>query len=319
MAKNRLFVSYSSMSGFRKCPRYYYWKHVRRLEKIVLKIPFITGRIMHNGIQTLFSNPHRAEQIVKDSFKDEAQKARKQFPQMEIRDEEKLAEQAFTTIGMLRAFRYHYAKFLKATRHIKTEKELQYDLNSKVTVVGKIDNILENQGANYIYELKNLKSLDMHRVQGIRTDPQSSLYHTINNLVETKKANKVDGIIYQIIRKPSIRQKKSESKGEFLRRLEDWYQTGDGLKFHLERLKKPFIDGAHVLNSLKKVTEHMLSCKTKEDYFQDFNYCIHEWGTCQYYGLCHGDEKKEIKLLTIRPAYKVTENENEEAEDDGDE
>ena len=221
MAKNRLFVSYSSMSGFRKCPRYYYWKHVRRLEKIVLKIPFITGRIMHNGIQTLFSNPHRAEQIVKDSFKDEAQKARKQFPQMEIRDEEKLAEQAFTTIGMLRAFRYHYAKFLKATRHIKTEKELQYDLNSKVTVVGKIDNILENQGANYIYELKNLKSLDMHRVQGIRTDPQSSLYHTINNLVETKKANKVDGIIYQIIRKPSIRQKKSESKGEFLRRLED--------------------------------------------------------------------------------------------------
>lgn len=319
MAKNRLFVSYSSMSGFRKCPRYYYWKHVRRLEKIVLKIPFITGRIMHNGIQTLFSNPHRAEQIVKDSFKDEAQKARKQFPQMEIRDEEKLAEQAFTTIGMLRAFRYHYSKFLKATRHIKTEKELQYDLNSKVTVVGKIDNILENQGANYIYELKNLKSLDMHRVQGIRTDPQSSLYHTINNLVETKKANKVDGIIYQIIRKPSIRQKKSESKGEFLRRLEDWYQTSDGLKFHLERLKKPFIDGAHVLNSLKKVTEHMLSCKTKEDYFQDFNYCIHEWGTCQYYGLCHGDEKKEIKLLTIRPAYKVTENENEEAEDDGDE
>jgi len=319
MAKNRLFVSYSSMSGFRKCPRYYYWKHVRRLEKIVLKIPFITGRIMHNGIQTLFSNPHRAEQIVKDSFKDEAQKARKQFPQMEIRDEEKLAEQAFTTIGMLRAFRYHYAKFLKATRHIKTEKELQYDLNSKVTVVGKIDNILENQGANYIYELKNLKSLDMHRVQGIRTDPQSSLYHTINNLIETKKANKVDGIIYQIIRKPSIRQKKSESKGEFLRRLEDWYQTSDGLKFHLERLKKPFIDGAHVLNSLKKVTEHMLSCKTKEDYFQDFNYCIHEWGTCQYYGLCHGDEKKEIKLLTIRPAYKVTENENEEAEDDGDE
>lgn len=319
MAKNRLFVSYSSMSGFRKCPRYYYWKHIRRLEKIALKIPFITGRIMHNGIQTLFSNPHRAEQIVKDSFKDEAQKARKQFPQMEIRDEEKLAEQAFTTIGMLRAFRYHYAKFLKATRHIKTEKELQYDLNSKVTVVGKIDNILENQGANYIYELKNLKSLDMHRVQGIRTDPQSSLYHTINNLVETKKANKVDGIIYQIIRKPSIRQKKSESKGEFLRRLEDWYQTSDGLKFHLERLKKPFIDGAHVLNSLKKVTEHMLSCKTKEDYFQDFNYCIHEWGTCQYYGLCHGDEKKEIKLLTIRPAYKVTENENEEAEDDGDE
>ena len=87
---DKLFVSYSSMSGFRKCPRYYYWKHVRRLEKIVLKIPFITGRIMHNGIQTLFSKPQNAEKVIKESFKSEAQKARKQFPQMEIRDEEKL-------------------------------------------------------------------------------------------------------------------------------------------------------------------------------------------------------------------------------------
>lgn len=314
---DKLFVSYSSMSGFRKCPRYYYWKHIRRLEKVVMKIPFITGRIMHNGIQTLFSKPDKAEAILKKSFKDEAQKARKQFPQMEIRDEEKLAEQAFTTVGMLRAFRVHYSKFLRATRHIRTEKELHYELNKRVTVVGKIDNILENQDANYIYELKNLKSLDMHRVEGIKTDPQSSLYHTVNNLIETKKENKVDGIIYQIIRKPSIRQKKSESKGEFLRRLEGWYQSGEGgLKFHLERLKKPFIDGAHVLNTLKKVTENILSCKTKEDFFQDFNYCIHEWGKCQYYGLCHGDEKKEIKLLTIRPAYKVAEKEEVEDADD---
>lgn len=315
---DKLYVSYSSMSGFRKCPRYYYWKHVRRLEKVVLKIPFITGRIMHNGIQTLFSKPQNAEKVIKESFKSEAQKARKQFPQMEIRDEEKLAEQAFTTVGMLRAFKVHYARFLKATRHIATERELHYELNSRVTVVGKIDNILQNQDSNYIYELKNLKSLDMHRVDGIKTDPQSSLYHTINNLVATKKADKVDGIIYQIIRKPSIRQKKSESKGEYLRRLEDWYQTGDGLKFHLERLKKPFIDGAHVLNTLRNVTEHILRCKTKDDFFQDFNYCIHEWGRCQYYGLCHGDEKKEIKLLTIRPSYKVTEKE-EEAEEDDDE
>ena len=126
---DKLFVSYSSMSGFRKCPRYYYWKHVRRLEKIVLKIPFITGRIMHNGIQTLFSKPQDAEAVVKKSFKEEAQKARKQFPQMEIHDEEKLAEQAFTTVGMLRAFRTHYAKFLRVTRHIATERELHYDLN----------------------------------------------------------------------------------------------------------------------------------------------------------------------------------------------
>lgn len=317
---DQLFVSFSSMSGFRKCPRYYFWKHVRRLEKPKLSVPFITGRIMHHGIQTLFSAPEKADSEIKKSFKSEAQKARKQFPEMEIRDEENLAQQQFTTVGMLKAFRSHYSRFLQKTKHVATEKELRYELSKKVVVVGKIDNILNNSGLNYIFELKNLKSLDMKRVESIKTDPQSSLYFTINNLIEKKKENKVDGIIYQVIRKPSIRQKQKESRGEFLRRLEDWYSSGEGgLKFHLERLKKPFISGEAVLNTLRKVTDLMLACKTKDDYYQDFNYCIHEWGQCQFYGLCHGNEKAEMKLMQIRPKHSEIKEKEEEVEDDGDE
>ena len=304
----KLFVSYSSMSSFRKCPRFYYWKHIRRLEKQKLNIAFMVGRIMHHGIQTLFSNPSQAVDETKKKFKEEAKETRKKFIEIGADDEQEIAQQEFVTVGMIRAYITHYSQFLKGAKHIATEKSLQYDLNKKVVVVGKIDNIIHSQGRNCIYELKNLRSLDYERIESIKTDPQSSLYYEINNRIETKKENKVEGILYNIIRKPQIRQKKSESKGEFLRRLEDWYSSGDGgLKFHMERLKKPFIPGENVINTVKAVTDLMLRYKSKEDYYQDFGYCVHEWSRCQFYELCHGggETKENLKLYQIRPKFKV--------------
>lgn len=301
-----LYVSYSSIGNFRKCPRYYYWKYIRRLEKSTFTLPFIVGRIMHHGIQTLFSKPENAEKEIRKKFKEEAQDAREKFPQMSTWDEEGLAAQEYLTTGMLAAFRIYFSKFLGATKHIATEKTLKYAFSKKVTVVGKIDNIVANRGLKWIYELKNLKSLDMDRIRAIKTDPQSALYLEVYNRQEPKK-KRLDGIIYKIIRKPSIRMKKKESRREFNIRLGAWYQDqSDGLKFHLERIKGSFINGDAVVNTVEKVAEQILDCdREKENYFQDFSYCIHDWGFCQFYDLCHGDEKKNVVLYQIRKAYKV--------------
>ena len=312
----QLFVSFSSMNSFRKCPRFYYWKHIRRLEKRVFKLPFIVGRIMHHGIQTLLSRPDKALDAIKEIYKEEAQKARKEFLLSPI-EEEDLAAQQFAVIGMLDAYRRQYSQFLKATKHVATERVLQYELNKNVVVVGKIDNVLQNQSHDWTYELKNLKSLDMDRISGIKTDPQSGLYFEVyNRLAKQKKWEKLHGMLYQIIRKPSIRQKKTESRREFLVRLQEWYSSGEGgMKFHLERTKGSFISGAAVMNTVDKVSKQMLSCKEQDDYYQDFSRCISEWDKCQFYGLCHGDEKKEMKLLQIRKPYKVSE-EKEELDED---
>lgn len=315
MAK-QLFVSYSSMSGFRKCPRYYYWKYIRRLEKSVFKIPFIVGRIMHHGIQTLFSQPEKAEKELKKKYKEESQKARIEFPQMAAYEEEDLAEQEYITVGMLQAYRAYFKKFLGSTIHVATERPIRYELNKKVVVVGKIDNIVENQERRWIYELKNLKSLDMDRVRSIKTDPQSSLYLEAHNR-SNKKSEQLDGILYQIIRKPSIRQKKKESRGEYLVRLQEWYydQT-TGMKFHLERIKGSFIPGAAVINTIEKVSQQMLDCgMEREKYFQDFSYCIHDWGPCQYYDLCHGNEKENVKLYKPRKKYKAEDDDEKNVDD----
>lgn len=306
----QLFVSHSSMSGFRKCPRYYYWKYIRRLEKPEFRIPFLVGRVMHHGIQTLFSKPEKAEKELKKKYKEEAQKARAEFPQMASYEEEDLAEQEYLTLGMLQAYKLYFKKFLGKTTHIATEKPIRFELNKRVVVVGKIDNIVENQEKRWMYELKNLKSLDMDRVRGIKTDPQSSLYMATHNR-SVKKSERLDGILYQIVRKPSIRQKKKESRGEFLNRLQEWYHDqSQGMKFHLERIKGSFVSGDAMINTVEQVSQQMLACGTeKEKYFQDFSACIRDWGRCTMYDLCHGDEKENLKLYRPRKRYKVEDDE----------
>jgi len=309
----QLFVSYSSMNAFRKCPRYYYWKYIRRLEKPELKVPYIVGRVMHHGIQTLFRKPENAEKEIKKKYKEEAQKARTQFPEMAPYQEEDLAKQEYVTVGMLQAFRSYYRKFLEGTKHIATEKAIRYELSKNVVIVGMVDNVIENQKRQWIYELKNLKSLDMERVNGIKTDPQSALYlETYNRSV--KKSERLGGIIYQIIRKPSIRQKKSESRGEYLRRLQDWYHSqSEGLKFHLERIVGSFISGEAVMNTVEKVSQQMIDCGTKKEaYYQDFSACIRDWGRCQMYDLCHGNEKENLPLYQIRKKFVAKDQEDVE-------
>ena len=129
-----------------------------------------------------------------------------------------------------------------------------------------------------------------------------------------KKSEVLDGILYQIVKKPSIRQKQSESKREFLVRLQEWYSSSEGgIKFHLERIKGSFIDGKDVLNTVDKVSQQMMNCKSMDDYFQDFSKCVSDWDLCPYYGMCHGkDKKKEEQLLTPRKPYKVQDADVEE-------
>lgn len=302
-----LYASYGSMSSFIQCRRYYWYKHIRRLERAVLKIPFVVGRIVHHGIQTLFKSYPKvevAEKEIRKKYKEESKKARKEFA-ISAEDDQELAQTEYVTSGMLKAYSIHHAAFLKNSKHVATEKSLIYQLSDKVTIVAKLDNIIENKEKLYDYELKTTKGIDMQKIKSIKTDPQTSLGFALHNLLEKKK---LSGIIYDIIKKPQIRQKKNESKKEFNSRLLNWYADNESLKFHIERIEKPLISVESVMNTAEKVTSEMLRTKTKEDYYQNFKYCIHEWGPCPYYPLCHegGETPANLKLYRSRPKYQVT-------------
>jgi hypothetical protein len=120
--------------------------------------------------------------------------------------------------------------------------------------------------------------------------------------------------MYDVIRKPSIRQKKkgktAESKEMFLQRLQEWYKKPDDMSvFHIERFKTPGIKEEDVINTVVKVSDEMLRCKDKDDYYQDFDKCHSYYGdVCPMYALCHegGESKENLLSYTVRKSYHVS-------------
>jgi len=74
-----LHVSYSSMDDFRKCPRYYWYKRIRKLDRPSFNIHFLVGRVVHVGVYWLFRKPEKAIKRMLDNYKEEVEPARREF------------------------------------------------------------------------------------------------------------------------------------------------------------------------------------------------------------------------------------------------
>jgi len=304
---SNLFMSYSSKTDFTHCPRFYYWKRIRKLERPKFNIHFLIGRVVHEGVYEVIKKSEDAIKLMLKKYSEEVKEARKLYPELSVDDEQSLVFWRAGVIGMVKAFKSKYFMSLKKMKLVGNETPLVYQATPNLTIVGKLDNIISEDKRWKVHELKTAKGIDEQRIMNVRTDGQTSLYHTIFNLL-FKTGKKLQGIVYDIIKKPSIRQKQNESKKEFMERLGGWYEsTEGGIKFHRERLDKPVIDGREELNTLIQVGKQIQNCHSKEDYFMNTDYCVHDWGKCEFYEPCHlgGETKENMRFYTTRKPYKV--------------
>lgn len=307
MAAGRvLHVSYSSMEDFRNCPRYYWYKRIKKIERPEFNIHFLIGHVFHMGVFYLFKYPKSAVNKMLKYYDQERKAARKEYPEMGVDLEQELVFWREGCRGMLRAYRSRYMTTFRKTKLIANEVPINYKVSKDLVIVGKLDNIIADP-KRAVHELKTAKGIDEQRVLNVQTDPQTSLYYWVYNRL-AKTGEKLKGVVYDIIKKPSIRQKQSESKSEYIERLGTWYESMEGgIKFHRDRFDKPLIAGEAVFNTVLKVGDEMRRYQTKDDFYQDFSYCIHEWGPCAYYQLCHrgGETKENLKLYRSRKPYKM--------------
>jgi hypothetical protein len=227
---------------------------------------------------------------------------------------EELDMQEFTTKGMLLAYQTKYSVMLKDMKLLGSEVEGAIDLGNDVIFVLKLDNLVRIRMKKILHELKTTKMITPDYVKRIQTDLQTAAYFHFHNMIWPE--DKIEEIMYDVIRKPSIRRKKAskklpaESKEQFLVRLQDWYKKPDDMAvFHIERFKEPGINEEALVNTVVKVSEDMLRSKTKEDYYQDFDKCHSYYGdVCPMYDLCHngGETPANLKLYSIRKSYKVS-------------
>jgi CRISPR/Cas system-associated exonuclease Cas4 (RecB family) len=308
-----LHMSVSSVQDWMTCKRLYYYKRIKKYEKNSYNLPFIVGRVVHEGLAAVLAKKSDAIETMTAVYKKERKAAIAQFG-LNPEQIEELDMQEFTTKGMLLAYRTKYGKMIADMQLMGSEVEGAVDLGNDVTFVIKLDNIVKIRKKKVLHELKTTKMITPDYVKRIQTDLQTATYFHLHNIIFEDE--KIEEIMYDVIRKPSIRRKKAskhkpaESKEAFLTRLQEWYQQPEDMSvFHIERFKTPGITEEAVTNTLIKVSEEMLRSKTKEDYYQDFDKCHSYYGdVCPMYQLCHegGETKENLVLYTIRKSYHVS-------------
>jgi hypothetical protein len=294
------------MKDFLLCRRLYYYKRIKKYDRIVFDIPYFVGRVMHVGIGELLNGNKNANQKMREYYKQEKEIANKQFVLTEEQKED-LDEQEHVTQAMLFAYKKKYGQMLKDVKVLGNEVEGSLQVNDKVVLVFKLDNLLSIRGKKVLHELKTSKYITPDYVKSIQTDFQTATYFYAYNLVYDKSP--IKEILYDIIRKPSIRQKKGETYQAYLSRLDEWYEKPDDMSvFYAERFSSPKISRDDIFNTIEKVGEDILRCKQKEDYYQDYDKCHGYYGKrCPYYELCHegGETKENLVLYQIGKSYRI--------------
>ena len=316
-----LHMSVSSVQDWMTCKRLYYYKRIKKYEKVLYNLPFIVGRVVHVGLAAVMAksiDPKtkqlNAIELMTAEFKKERKQAIAAFT-LNPEQIEELDMQEFTTKGMLLAYRTKYSKMISDMTLMGSEVEGAIDIGNDVTFVIKLDNVVKIRAKKILHELKTTKHITPDYVKRIQTDLQTAVYFRFHNIIWEQ--DPIQEVMYDVIRKPSIRRKKGsknvppETKLQFLERLQEWYKKpGDSDSvFHIERFKEPGITEDAVINTVVKVSEEMLRSKTKEDYYQDFDKCHSYYGEkCPYYEICHegGESAANLVLYTIRKSYHVS-------------
>ena len=307
----KFYMSHTTLTDYLTCQRYYWFKTIRRLELDRLHLPFLVGRVVHTGISHVLSGAANVIALTKKELEREIKETIKKFPAIKADEQEKLYLLRLSIPGMLKAYMSKYGKFIREMHHLESEIPFEYDLGNGVVIVGKIDNLLRSKTKKvFLHELKSSTYITVEYVRAIQTDMQTSLYYHVlkDNPELIKKYGTIAGIIYDVQKKPSIKQKKGETRPEFEHRLSEWYDVFDGQqKFHQETITSPKITKEGLLNTYRRVSHEIRQKKTKEEFYQNFGSCVRSWGFCEHYKLCHegGETKQNLIEFRTRERHKV--------------
>jgi len=122
--------------------------------------------------------------------------------------------------AMAKGYEARYGKdefnVLAAEKTVRTKIALTYQ---SCIFAGKIDMIIQADNGVWVVEHKTASSMDDRYFERLELDPQITGYIY---LASRNSAN-VLGVLYNVIRKPSIAQKKSEGQQDFFARLAQDY------------------------------------------------------------------------------------------------
>ncbi|MBO5245116.1 MAG: PD-(D/E)XK nuclease family protein [Selenomonadales bacterium] len=277
-------LTFSRIKARKNCPMAEHIRYDLELVPRNKKKSFGLGSAVHLGLET--DDIDKAVGYFDGVFPDSQEEAN----ELEI--------QRATVRAMLTGYFNRFGKWGE-----ETIRELSFDIpirNPKTRAVsrsfrlqGKIDAITVIDGKPWLVEYKTASQINKGYFDRVSLDEQITLYMYAYR--ETFGV-KPEGVIYRVLKKPTIRQTKKESLEQFCNRLEQDYVDRPDFYFFEQKYYRSENDLKQFEKELWAFTQQYLYEKRNDINCKNASRCL-DFGQCEYMPICLGEADLELDYV----------------------
>ena len=174
--------------------------------------------------------------------------------------------------AMAKAYeKYIYPHF----KVVEAEKFLEYDLGEGDNMIGFADGIADD---GHIVEHKSVGSEITEQYEyNLLWDEQILAYMLMTGMRK---------VWYTVCRKPSIRQKQTETESQFYQRMLDWYDEDTESKIRLLEIERTDEEVEQFRKALDTMKGTMQEAENDKNFYKNTCHC-NMWGRrCEYSSIC---------------------------------
>lgn len=293
----QLEVSHSSSSMFRGCGKKYYWYYLEGLRPKKKSLALSLGRAVHDAFEKYYKGASSSDVVsyLTQTFDEDIAKA-------DAQDVEGIEINKWTALGMWIHYPY---KNLGGFSSIVPEKEFQVRLGKLrgVKLVGKVDGLLEDySNKKWIREVKTT-GLSPRQFNGrMNTSSQATGYVYAMN----KAGHPVQGVMYDVIKRPLLRKRQTESCSDFCDRIVEDYKIDANAPQNLRKsyLRAFIYRSPYALMEYEKDMERLVKALRhtykKDNWYRNQDQCWNFNSLCPFEKICWMDP---VDKLTVNLYY----------------
>lgn len=245
-------VSTTKVKCYKACRKKYFFEYIEGLKPVVKAQPLADGTTYHETLERLYKGEITAQSITYDG----------------------------TMPANITAMCVAYAKYIYPQfKCEQSEVPFSLRLTPTIELVGRFDGVAED---GCVVEHKTTSSeVNDEYLYGLQWDEQ-----VLNYMLASGK-NK---IYYTVCRKPTIRQKMSETDEEFFERCCEWYDTDTALKIRVVEVTRFDDEIAQQRKALISIAREMSNNERKEDkelvFYRNPSHCTQYGRRCEFASIC---------------------------------
>ena len=262
----------SRLKTFQVCPFKEKLRYRDKLAPIVGRSALAFGTAIHKGLET-WSVEKAMQTLITDYPKSQ-----------EEADEQDIA--TVTVRALLEGYFNRYEPFQEHNPEMQFEMKMKVNCRSSsvMAIAGKMDDLAKVDSRWWIVEYKTASRLDGSYFDRLYVDSQITMYMYAAERLGYNPA----GVIYRVIRKPSIRKGQKETLEAFLERLKKDIEERPDFYFTERKLYRDKSDLAEFEQML--YTEAKLERKlVREGHCYKHSTACSMYGACEYLPICMGE------------------------------